>query len=92
MTEPARYAITLPGCHGPHTPATVVIVHRTEARGPGRFPVYVDDTGLFRVQIVGGVAQPLVGTDSHGQRCLHALPLPPCASRQPSHMGPLAAL
>ncbi|UGQ12943.1 DUF6296 family protein [Yinghuangia sp. ASG 101] len=73
MTESfARYAITVPGREGPHSPATVVVVHRTEARGPGRLPVYEDDTGRFRVQIIGGVARPLADTDCHGQRCLQA--------------------
>lgn len=78
----ARYAITVPGCEGPHSPATVVVVHRTEAHGPGGLPVYEDDTGRFRVQIIGGVAQPLADTDCHGQRCLQAFPMPPQTARQ----------
>lgn len=88
----ARYAITIPGCQGPHSPATVVVVHRTEAFGPERLPVYEDESGRFRVQIIGGIAKPLVGTECHGQRCLQAFLLPPSTARQPSHMGRSPAL
>ncbi len=88
-----RYAITVPGCQGPHSPATVVVVHRTEARGPGGLPVYEDATGRFRVQIIGGIAKPLVGTECHGLGCLQAFRLPGSTARrpdfepQPSHRG-----
>ncbi|MGW0661651.1 DUF6296 family protein [Streptodolium elevatio] len=72
-----RYAVTLTGgSGGPHTPPTVLTVHRTELHGPGGFPVYADASGLFRVQIAGDIARPLTGTDSFGHKLLHAVPLP----------------
>lgn len=71
-----RYAITLPSGRGPHIPATVHIVYRSDLRGPDDRPVYIDDTGSFRVLITGDIAEPLGDTDSHGHPCLHAVPLP----------------
>lgn len=72
-----RYAVTLPGGPGgPHTPPTVLTVHRTELHGPGDLPVYADASGRFRVQIAGDIARPLLGTQCFGHKLLHAVPLP----------------
>lgn len=77
MPTAERYAITLPGGPGgPHTPPTVLTVHRTELHGAGSLPVYVDDSGLFRVLIVGDIARPLGASEAYGHECLHAVPLP----------------
>jgi hypothetical protein len=78
MTVNERYAITLPTKRGrgPHMPATVLTVHRSDLRGPDNRPVYIDSTGRFRVLISGQIAEPVGNTDAHGHPCLHAVPLP----------------
>ncbi|GAA2479984.1 hypothetical protein GCM10010406_15250 [Streptomyces thermolineatus] len=36
---------------GPDVGRDTVVVHRTEATGPGGHPVYCDDTGIVRAEI-----------------------------------------
>ncbi|MEV7603100.1 DUF6296 family protein [Kitasatospora sp. NPDC089797] len=72
-----RYAVTLPGPVCGHGPPSVVVVHRTEALGPGGGPVWESPGGELRVEIVGEVATVLsapAGAAPHP--CLHAVPLP----------------
>ncbi|AUG76868.1 hypothetical protein CFP65_2005 [Kitasatospora sp. MMS16-BH015] len=76
MSNPSRYAVTLPGVPGTHAPPEVVIVHATgEMTANG--PVYADPPGTFRVEIAGETARPLAEPSGPGQHtCLHAVPLP----------------
>ncbi|MFJ4183727.1 DUF6296 family protein [Kitasatospora sp. NPDC089509] len=72
-----RYAVTLPGPVCGHAPPAVVVVHRTDALGPGGGPVWASSDGTLRVEITGEVATVLsapVGTAPHP--CLHAVALP----------------
>ncbi|MFJ9841342.1 DUF6296 family protein [Kitasatospora sp. NPDC101155] len=75
-----RYAVTLPGPIGGHAPPAVVVVHATEAVGPGGSLVWESADGDLRVEITGEVATVLAapaGTQWHP--CLHAVSLPPRA-------------
>ncbi|MFG3223797.1 DUF6296 family protein [Kitasatospora sp. NPDC048194] len=80
-----RYAVTLPGPICGHAPPSVVVVHATEAVGPGGTLVWENTDGDLRVEISGEVATVLAapaGTPSHP--CLHAVPLPSRAPRTES--------
>ncbi|MFD0276397.1 DUF6296 family protein [Kitasatospora sp. NPDC127111] len=72
-----RYAVTLPGPVGGHGPPDVVVVHATDAVGPGGKQVWENADGDLRVEINGEVATVLAapaGDSLHP--CLHAVPLP----------------
>ncbi|MFH8381787.1 DUF6296 family protein [Kitasatospora sp. NPDC018058] len=72
-----RYAVTLPGPIGGHAPPAVVVVHATDAVGPGGTLVWESVEGDLRVEITGEVATVLAapaGTPNHP--CLHAVALP----------------
>ncbi|WP_037782665.1 DUF6296 family protein [Kitasatospora purpeofusca] len=76
MSNPSRYAVTLPGAPGSHAPPEVVIVHATGETTAGG-AVYADRSGAFRVEIAGETARPLGEPPGPGRHtCLHALPLP----------------
>ncbi|PYC87606.1 hypothetical protein C7C46_03525 [Streptomyces tateyamensis] len=59
VQQPARYAITLPGPTGAHGPPEVVLVHATGETTEEGLPVYAEEGGRLRVEIRGGVAQPV---------------------------------
>ncbi|MFJ2864234.1 DUF6296 family protein [Kitasatospora sp. NPDC087314] len=72
-----RYAVTLPGPIGGHAPPAVVVVHATDAVGPGGTLVWENADGDLRVEIFGEVATVLTapaGVLPHP--CLQAVPLP----------------
>ncbi|GGO87978.1 DUF6296 family protein [Wenjunlia tyrosinilytica] len=53
MENSERYQLTFersPADRGERT-EDVVVVHRTDAKGPGGYPVYCDDTGILRAEI-----------------------------------------
>ncbi|MFJ9847370.1 DUF6296 family protein [Kitasatospora sp. NPDC101155] len=77
MDTPSRYAVTLPGGPGRHSPLEVVIVHATGTATADGAPVYADTAGTFQVEITGDVARPLREPAEPGRHtCLHAQPLP----------------
>ncbi|MGW4895696.1 DUF6296 family protein [Kitasatospora sp. NPDC004240] len=72
-----RYAVTLPGPVAGHGPPTVVVVHVTDAVGPGGNRVWESADGGLRVEISGEVAMVVAApgrTITH--RCLQAARLP----------------
>ncbi|MGW4892934.1 DUF6296 family protein [Kitasatospora sp. NPDC004240] len=72
-----RYAVTLPGPVAGHGPPTVVVVHVTDAVGPGGNLVRESADGTLRVEINGEVAM-VVGTPGRtiAHPCLQAARLP----------------
>ncbi|MGW2254204.1 DUF6296 family protein [Kitasatospora sp. NPDC001660] len=71
------YAITLPGPFGSHGPPEVVLVQPNGEVTADGHPVYADATGRLRVEIIGGVARPLIAGPGPGRHtCLHATALP----------------
>ncbi|MFF2147005.1 DUF6296 family protein [Kitasatospora sp. NPDC058190] len=77
MDELPRYAITLPGPSGSHGPPEVVLVQPTGEVTADGHPVYADDAGRLRVEIIGDVARPLTAGPGPGRHtCLHATALP----------------
>ncbi|WP_326846641.1 DUF6296 family protein [Streptomyces kaniharaensis] len=74
---PSRYAVTLPGVPGRHSPLEVVVVHATDEVTADGTPVYADKAGTLRVEIIGETARPLAEPTGQGRHtCLHATPLP----------------
>ncbi|MCG6494245.1 DUF6296 family protein [Kitasatospora sp. A2-31] len=72
-----RYAVTLPGPVGGHAPPAVVVVHATDAVGPGGGLIWEDAGGRLRVEIAGEVATVLEAPAGCGRHtCLQAVPLP----------------
>ncbi|WP_045700293.1 DUF6296 family protein [Streptomyces rubellomurinus] len=72
-----RYAVTLPGKVAGHGPPTVVVVHATDALGPGGTLVWESTDGEFRVEISGEVATVLATPDAQLRHpCLYAVELP----------------
>ncbi|WP_329500587.1 DUF6296 family protein [Kitasatospora herbaricolor] len=75
--EPAQYAVVLPGTPGTHGLPEVVTVRMTRAVGEEGLPVFEDETGTVRVEIIAPcVARPLSGTAAAAlHTCLLAEPL-----------------
>ncbi|MQS16807.1 hypothetical protein F7Q99_32625 [Streptomyces kaniharaensis] len=72
-----RYAVTLPGPIGGHAPLSVVVVHATDAVGPGGGLVWENVDGDLRVEIFGEVANVLTAPAGGSRHpCLQAVPLP----------------
>ena len=75
MLDTQRYLVTLPGPVCGHAPQRRVVVTLTSARGPGGHPVYADDTGELRVEIIDQhIARRLTPFEG-GDGPLHAEPI-----------------
>ncbi len=51
MRQPESYELTFP--HPGRDDPDMVVVHRTQAAGPGGNAVYADDSGILRAEING---------------------------------------
>ncbi|MFG2825425.1 DUF6296 family protein [Kitasatospora sp. NPDC048365] len=76
MTGAPRYAVTLPGPFGSHSPPHIVIAEFTGSHTAAGAPVYGDTRTGLRVEIHAGAARVLdPGSHPAPPTCLHAVPV-----------------
>lgn len=78
MRERDTYELVF--AHPELTPPTedVIMVHRTEAKGAGGHPVYMDDTGIVRAEISDRDEVRMIASGGH-QEPSHAVQARPTA-------------